>query len=186
MLFFQSWILFIRKLSSMTIFCLRNFIASQIALVHFTVKKINVTYARFNKVENFHLPSDFRLTFTANLNGASDHGNFGAGICSNEDTDCTLCFLCRTGSFTFKNIENGLWILMSQPSACGNQSMTKIVVFFLVDMNLNDSSFWFLLKSYVRSSSDADMNYKKRFLQTNWVYKTNFPAVFQRSDLWTN
>ena len=78
---------------SMTLFCRRHVKASQITLIHFTVHKINISNASFNKVKKLLLPSDLRSTVDVNLSREPQHSNFGTEVCGNNDTDCTLFFI---------------------------------------------------------------------------------------------
>ena len=112
----------------MNTFCLRHLNASEITLKHIKVKKINIRNARFSKVEKLQLPSDFRSKSATNLSGGSHLSNFRTEVCGDKDTDCTPCFHRQTGCSTLSNVENRLWMLIRQPFARGNQSMTRNVV----------------------------------------------------------
>ena len=143
--------------------------------MHLTVKKINISNARANKVEKLQLPPDFRSTVAASLCGELHHSNFGTEVCVDDDTYCTFCFIRRTGFCSFTNVENGLWMLVSQrPKVWSPPSR---------DTNPIDSSLWFFLKNNARFPSDADMNHKKRFLQKRTGIKDNFSCRIERSDL---
>ena len=140
----------------------------------------------FNIVKKTSLTISFLINNHCKLMRRVTSLKIGAEICVLKVTDGILCFHCRTKCSTFSNVENGLWMLMSQLSARRNRSMTKIVVFVLI----RHESYWRKLmvspKSNGRSLSDADINNEQSFIPKKWAWQTNSPAVFQRSDLWTN
>ena len=72
--------------------------------------------------------------------------NFLAEVCVDNDTYCILSFHRQTWCSTFTNIENGLWILMSQLSARWNQWMTKNVFSILAWYESHWLSLWFFQK----------------------------------------
>ena len=122
----------------------------QIILKHFTVKK-NISNARVNKFEKNQLPSDFRSIVAANLCGESHHSNFAAEVFVDDDTSKTD-YGCWSGNFL----------------RAGTSRSPKMWSPSLPDPAPLRWTLCFLQKISVRSTSDADINRKKHFLQKKW------------------
>lgn len=130
--------------------------------ISFSNESTNALLGSIYKVIKFLIPFDVCSKIDTNSSWELHFSNFGANVFSQENTDSTLYFHRRTGCFTLKNVENGLWVLMSQHSERWNQSSLYPS---LLDTSPIDSCPWSLLESVASFSFDADMNHMKRSFQ---------------------
>ena len=111
----------------MITFSLRYLNASEITIIHLAVKKSTSVRLSATETKNLIFPQIFEHQ-SLQTKAQSHIINILELKSGDEDIDCTLSFNCRTGCSNFTNVENGLWMLMRELSARGNQSKTKNVV----------------------------------------------------------